>query len=69
MSKNWYPVIDYEKCTGCLECVKFCPHDVLSEENGKPIVKNPDLCVDYCRGCQKGACNFGAITYGGAYAS
>ncbi|MGE4546534.1 MAG: ATP-binding protein [Desulfurella sp.] len=69
MSKNWYPIINYEKCTKCLECVKFCPHDVLVEEDSKPVVKNPDLCVDYCRGCQKGACDFGAISYGGAYAT
>lgn len=41
MSKNWYPIIDYEKCTSCLECVNFCPHDVLFEENAKPVVEKP----------------------------
>lgn len=22
MSKRWYPVIDYEKCIGCGQCIK-----------------------------------------------
>lgn len=68
MSKKWYPVIDYEKCTGCLSCVKFCPHDVYEEKDGKPVVVRPENCVDYCRGCQKGVCEFGAISYDGEYA-
>lgn len=63
MAKNWYPVIDYEKCTSCLSCMEFCPHDVFKEENGKVIVSNPDNCVEFCRGCQKGACASDAITY------
>jgi len=65
MSKNWYPIIDYEKCIGCLSCVEFCPHDVFKVEDGKPVVANPDNCVDFCRGCQKGACENGAIKYFG----
>lgn len=68
MSKKWYPVIDYEKCTGCLSCVNFCPHDVFEEKDGKPVVVRPENCVDYCRGCQKGACDFDAISYKGEYA-
>jgi len=68
MSKKWYPIIDYEKCTGCLSCVKFCPHDVFEEKDGKPFVARPENCVDFCRGCQKGACEFDAISYAGDYA-
>nr|WP_276813876.1 4Fe-4S binding protein [Desulfurococcus amylolyticus] len=30
MAKNRYPIIDYEKCTGCLTCYNFCPHKVYS---------------------------------------
>ncbi|WP_296905285.1 4Fe-4S dicluster domain-containing protein [Thermotoga sp.] len=45
MAKNWYPVIDCGKCTGCLTCVNFCPHGVYTTENGKPRVSNPDACV------------------------
>jgi len=63
MAKNWYPKIDYDKCTGCLSCVEFCPHGVLKEEDGKPVVADPDACVEFCRGCQKGACENDAIIF------
>lgn len=65
MSKSWYPVIDYEKCIGCLSCVMFCPHDVLTIHDGNPFVSNPDNCVEFCRGCQKGACESSAISFFG----
>jgi len=63
MSKFWYPVIDYEKCSGCLLCVEFCPHGVLIKESGKPVVDNPDNCIEFCRGCQRGVCENDAIIY------
>lgn len=63
MSKNWYPVIDYEKCTGCLSCVEFCPHEVFAKKDNKPYVLNPDNCIEFCRGCQRGACPNNAISY------
>ncbi|MBC7240018.1 MAG: 4Fe-4S binding protein [Chloroflexi bacterium] len=62
MAKNWYPVIDYEKCVGCLTCVEFCPNDVFVVTDGKPDVSNPIACVEFCRGCQK-ICPAGAIKY------
>ncbi len=65
MAKNWYPLIDYEKCSGCLTCVEFCPHDVFSVENDLPLVSKPGNCVEFCRGCQKGACDFEAISFPG----
>ncbi|MCR4431207.1 MAG: ferredoxin family protein [Tepidanaerobacteraceae bacterium] len=66
MAKNWYPIIDKDKCTKCLSCVNFCKHDVYSstDEEGFPLVKNPDNCVEFCRGCQK-ICPAEAITYFG----
>lgn len=63
MQSKWFPIIDYEKCTGCLECVNFCHYDVFEVSNGLPIVKNPQNCVEFCRGCQKGACDFDAISF------
>lgn len=68
MAATWYPVIDYEKCVGCLQCVEFCPHDVYEERNGKPFVARPEECVEFCRGCQKGACDHDAISYAGSSA-
>jgi NAD-dependent dihydropyrimidine dehydrogenase PreA subunit len=65
MAKNWYPIIDYSKCTGCLTCYNFCPHEVYDiGSDGKPIVVNPENCVEMCRGCQK-ICPSSAIIYNG----
>jgi len=65
MTKNWYPIIDYDKCIGCLTCFNFCPNGVyIVGEDGKPKVANPDNCVELCRGCQK-ICPAGAIRYYG----
>jgi len=63
MQNKWYPIIDYEKCVGCLSCVEFCPHDVFTVEKGLPIVSHPENCVEFCRGCQKGACDYDAISF------
>ncbi len=63
MAKNWYPIIDYNRCSGCLSCVNFCPHEVFEVKDGKPVVAHPENCVEFCRGCQKGACDYEAISY------
>ncbi len=31
-------VIDYDKCTGCMECVRACPVKCIEEEHGKVTV-------------------------------
>ena len=64
MAKNWFPIIDEEKCIGCMTCVNFCPHGVFEEVDGKPKVANPDRCVEFCRGCQK-ICDVRAIAFQG----
>lgn len=64
MAKNWYPIVNRETCTGCLTCVQFCPHGVYEVEDGKPVVANPDECVELCQGCAK-ICPTGSITYFG----
>ena len=61
----WWPTIDYEKCNFCMECDKFCPHDVygkIDDENRKLIVKNRYNCVVFCRACAK-ACAPDALTF------
>lgn len=65
MSKNWYPQINYDKCISCFSCVEFCPHDVYEVVNGRVVVVKPENCIDYCKGCLKGACETGAISFFG----
>ncbi len=62
---DWSPRIDYDKCNYCMECVKFCPHNVyeVRENNDKKlIVKNPNNCVVFCRACGK-TCGVDALTF------
>lgn len=32
MSVNWYPVIDYDKCIGCMACSDMCRHGVYKPD-------------------------------------
>jgi len=62
---DWYPTIDYDKCNGCLDCIKFCPHKVFEVNETaehKITVKNPTNCVVFCRACSK-ACGLDAIEF------
>ncbi|WP_406677038.1 4Fe-4S dicluster domain-containing protein [Moorella sp. ACPs] len=61
---NWAPVIDYTRCNYCLECAKFCPHQVyeVREEEPRLIVANPNNCVVFCRACAK-TCGPDAISF------
>ena len=63
MSKTWYPIIDYDKCTGCLACYEKCTHGVY-ELNSRdfPKVVFPEGCVHGCKGCGS-LCLQEAITY------
>jgi len=64
MSKYWYPTIDYDKCEGCFECIQFCPNGVYLQRigNNRPIVANPDNCIDGCKGCET-ICADAAISF------
>ncbi len=47
-------LIDLGKCTGCGECVKICPKQVLELEKGKAVAKKElecTLCGDCARTC------------------
>ena len=62
---DWSPRIDYDLCNNCMDCVKFCPHqvyEVRENEEKQVIVKNADNCVVFCRACGK-ACGLDAITF------
>lgn len=62
----WFPAIDYDKCTFCMECDTFCPHHVFERRDGdrKLVVANPTNCVVFCRACSK-ACGPDAISFPG----
>ena len=49
----WFPTIDYNKCDFCMECDKFCPHQVYERREGevKLVVAHPEHCVVFCRAC------------------
>ena len=40
------PVIDTEKCVGCMQCYLYCPDGVISIEEKKAVVD-----YDFCKGC------------------
>jgi NAD-dependent dihydropyrimidine dehydrogenase PreA subunit len=64
MSKNWYPVINFEACTACGACLKKCSHGVFADKGGTIIMLKPEGCAEGCHGCQK-LCPTGAISYFG----
>ncbi|MFB3881391.1 MAG: ATP-binding protein [Armatimonadota bacterium] len=62
----WFPTIDYSKCDFCMECDKFCPHQVYEKREGdrKLVVANPRNCVVFCRACAK-TCGPDALSFPG----
>jgi len=61
---SWAPTIDYATCDFCMECDKFCPHQVFARQDGDPklVVAHPTNCVVFCRACAK-ACPLDAISF------
>ena len=65
MAKNWYPMINYDNCIECGECVDMCPNGVYDKEKSPvPNVIFTDGCVAGCKGCGD-KCPAQAITYFG----
>ena len=60
----WFPTIDYSKCDFCMECDKFCPHQVYEQREGevKLVVAHPEHCVVFCRACAK-TCGPDALSF------
>ena len=51
---RWYPVIDYEACTNCLECLNFCLFGVFGlDASGRIMVELPDACRNGCPACSR----------------
>lgn len=53
------PEIDLDECTGCGECVEWCPSGVVKLVSGKAAIVRPEDC-DYCTDCEA-FCPAGAI--------
>jgi len=59
----WYPVIDYEKCVHCRQCMDFCLFGVYDvDEDGKIRVVHPANCKNNCPACAR-ICPHAAIIF------
>jgi len=52
--KPWFPVIDYNRCTNCMQCMSFCLFDVYGvSEQGQIRVQNQNNCKTDCPACSR----------------
>jgi Pyruvate/2-oxoacid:ferredoxin oxidoreductase delta subunit len=52
--KPWFPVIDYQRCTNCMQCMSFCLFDVYGvSKEGKIQVQNQSNCKTDCPACSR----------------
>ena len=51
--KPWFPVIDYDRCTNCMQCLTFCLFDVYGVSEDKIQVQNEDNCKTNCPACSR----------------
>ena len=52
--KPWFPVIDYSRCTNCMQCLSFCLFDVYGVSADRRIqVQNPSNCKTECPACSR----------------
>jgi len=52
--KPWFPVIDYDRCTNCMQCLSFCLFGVYGvDDNGHIQVQNNDACKTNCPACSR----------------
>ena len=52
--KPWFPVIDYSRCTNCMQCLSFCLFDVYGvSKEGRIQVRNQDNCKTECPACSR----------------
>ncbi len=59
----WFPVIDYQRCTHCLQCVNFCLFGVYqADEHKQAQVRNPQKCKNNCPACAR-ICPAAAIIF------
>jgi Pyruvate/2-oxoacid:ferredoxin oxidoreductase delta subunit len=52
--KPWFPVIDYSRCTNCMQCLSFCLFDVYGVSKDKKIeVQKQTNCKTDCPACSR----------------
>lgn len=49
----WFPVIDYDRCNSCRQCVSFCAFGVYSVTGKSVHVTSPSNCKDNCPACAR----------------
>ena len=61
--KPWFPVIDYDRCTNCMQCLSFCLFGVYgADHEGHIQVQNQDNCKTNCPACSR-VCPEAAIMF------
>ncbi len=61
--RRWYPVIDYSRCTNCMECIDFCLFGVYGVDAAERIlVEQQDNCKKGCPACSR-VCPENAIIF------
>ncbi len=63
--RRWYPVIDYSRCTNCMECIDFCLFGVYGlDKQDVILVEQQDNCKKGCPACSR-VCPENAIIFPG----
>jgi Pyruvate/2-oxoacid:ferredoxin oxidoreductase delta subunit len=61
--KPWFPVIDFDRCTNCMQCLSFCLFGVYgASSEGGIQVQQPDNCKTNCPACSR-VCPEAAIMF------
>lgn len=61
--RRWYPIIDFSRCTNCMECIDFCLFGVYGVDGSETIlVEQPDNCRKGCPACSR-VCPENAIIF------
>jgi Pyruvate/2-oxoacid:ferredoxin oxidoreductase delta subunit len=62
-ARRWYPVIDYSRCTNCMECIDFCLFGVYGvDQLDRILVEDQDNCKKGCPACSR-VCPENAIIF------
>ena len=63
VKRRWYPVIDYARCTNCMECIDFCLFGVYGIDTlDRILVEEQDNCKKGCPACSR-VCPENAIIF------